>query len=246
MGRYGDGRAVAEVARAIASCPALNVDETGWCEAKRWAWLWTAVGPGMTLFRIHRSRGADALRRLVGGAITPVITSDRFPTYNKMLLCSFIWAYTRRDFQAMIDRAGGGQDVGSKLLALSGRVFEWWQHLGSGLIRRSTLCRLAAAGGAAGPSSGAERLESVDGQGVPPATSTVTVQLPSAVVAWSARDPRSGSESRCYQRSHSGIGGILGVVNPIGMSLEPPHELSGDKRVIKCHFEWPTVDLDKR
>ena len=130
---------VAEVARAIATSPALNLDETGWREAKGRAWLWTAVGEGMTLFRIDRSRGADALRRLVGEAITPVITSDRFPTYKRVPVRQVCWAHLRRDFQAMIDRAAGGQGVGSKLLALSGRVFDWWRRLGSGAIRRSTL-----------------------------------------------------------------------------------------------------------
>ena len=130
---------VTEVAQAIATCPALNVDETGWREARKRAWLWTAVGAGMTLFRIDRSRGADALRRLVGEAIAPVLTSDRFPTYKRVPVRQVCWAHLRRDFQAMIDRAAGGQGVGAKLLALSGRVFDWWRRLGSGVIRRSTL-----------------------------------------------------------------------------------------------------------
>ena len=93
----------------------------------------------MTLFRIDRTRGADALRRLVGPKITPVITSDRFSTYKVVPVRQVCWAHLRRDFQAMIDRAAGGQEVGSKLLALSGRVFDWWRRLGSGAIRRSTL-----------------------------------------------------------------------------------------------------------
>lgn len=47
--------------------------------------------------------------------------------------------HLRRDFQTMIDRAAGGQGVGARLLALSGRVFDWWRRLGSGALRRSTL-----------------------------------------------------------------------------------------------------------
>ena len=130
---------VAEVARAIATSPALHVDETGWRQARKRAWLWTAVGAGMTLFRIDRSRGAAALRRLVGEAIAPAIISDRFPTYKQALVRQICWAHLRRDFQAMIDRAAGGQDVGSKLLALSGRVFGEWRKFTGGLIRRTTL-----------------------------------------------------------------------------------------------------------
>ena len=130
---------VAEVARVIATAPALNVDETGWREARKRAWLWTAVAPTMTLFRIDRSRGAVALRRLVGEAIAPTITSDRFSTYKKVPNRQVCWAHLRRDFQAMIDRAAGGQEVGAKLLALSGRVFDEWRKFAGGTIRRTTL-----------------------------------------------------------------------------------------------------------
>ena len=46
--------------------------------------------------------------------------------------------HLRRDFQAMIDRAGG-QGVGAKLLHFSGMVFAWWRRLESGSIGRTTL-----------------------------------------------------------------------------------------------------------
>ncbi len=130
---------VAEVARAIATSPALNGDETGWRQGHKRAWLWTAVGQEMTLFQIDCTRGADALRRLVGQKITPVITSDRISTYKVVPVRQVCWAHLRRDFQAMIDRAAGGQEVGARLLALSGRAFDWWRRFGSGAIRRSTL-----------------------------------------------------------------------------------------------------------
>ena len=71
----------------------------------------------MTLLRIDRWRGADALRRLDGPAITPVITSDRFSTSRRVPVRQVCWAHLRQDFQAMIDRAAGGQEVGAKLLA---------------------------------------------------------------------------------------------------------------------------------
>ena len=52
----------------------------------------------MTLFRIDRSRGAEALRRLVGAAIAPVITSDRFSTYKVVPVRQVCWAHLHRDF----------------------------------------------------------------------------------------------------------------------------------------------------
>ena len=75
---------VAEVVLAIASVPALNVDETDWRQVKRRAWPWTVVSAGMTLFRIDESHGTDALRQFVGVTITPVITSDRFATQKRV------------------------------------------------------------------------------------------------------------------------------------------------------------------
>ena len=86
---------VAEVAEAIALAPALGVDETGWREARQRAWLWTAVAGGMTLFRIDRSCGAEALRRLVGEPIAPVITSDRFSTYKVVPTRQVCWTHLK-------------------------------------------------------------------------------------------------------------------------------------------------------
>lgn len=130
---------VEEVRVAIRDAPALCVDETGWREGRRRAWLWTAVGPEATAFRIDRSRGADALHALVGEPIGPVIVSDRFPTYARAPTRQVCWAHLRRDLQAMIDHAAGGESVGARLLRLSGSVFAWWKRLGAGSIHRQTL-----------------------------------------------------------------------------------------------------------
>jgi transposase len=127
---------VEEVREAIRAAPALCVDETGWRECRRRAWLWTAVGPEATAFRIDRSRGADAR---VGEPIAPVIISDRFPTYARAPNRQVCWAHLRRDLQSMIDRAAGGEAVGAKLLNFSGSIFAWRRRLESGTIRRQTL-----------------------------------------------------------------------------------------------------------
>lgn len=124
---------------AIRSAPALSVDETGWRQGRERAWLWTAVAADATVFRIDRSRGADALHALVGDPIGPVIISDRFPTYGCAPARQLCWAHLRRDMQAMIDRAAGGEAVGTKLLHFSGKVFDWWRRLRAGSIHRQTL-----------------------------------------------------------------------------------------------------------
>lgn len=83
---------VGEALASTREAPALCVDETGWREGHRRAWPWTAVGPGATAFRIDRSRGADALRALVGESIARVIVSDRFPTYARAPNRQICWA----------------------------------------------------------------------------------------------------------------------------------------------------------
>jgi transposase len=118
---------------------AAGVDETGWREDKQRAWLWAAVTAEATAFRIARSRGADALHALVGDPVGPVVISDRFPTYARAPRRQICWAHLRRDFQAMIDRAAGGEAVGAKLLHFSGFVFAWWRRHEAGSVHRQTL-----------------------------------------------------------------------------------------------------------
>jgi transposase len=59
----------------VRSPAAAGVDETGWREGKRRAWLWAAVTAEATAFRIARSRGADAPHALVGEPIAPAVVS---------------------------------------------------------------------------------------------------------------------------------------------------------------------------
>ena len=47
--------------------------------------------------------------------------------------------HLRRDMQAMIDRASGGESIGRRLLDQSRWAFTWWRRLGEGSIARPTL-----------------------------------------------------------------------------------------------------------
>ena len=130
---------VGAVHEHVRTTAAAGVDETGWREGTRRAWLWTAVTERATAFRIAGSRGADALHELVGEPVGPVVTCDRFPTYARAPNRQVCWAHLRRDFQSMIDRAAGGEAAGAKLLHFSGFVFEWWRRHESGSVARPTL-----------------------------------------------------------------------------------------------------------
>jgi transposase len=120
-----------------------NVDETGWKQGRDRAWLWVAVTTLVVAFLIRRTRSRSAFDDLRDGS-TQIHTTDRFPVYthlagHKRQVC---WAHLRRDFQAMIDRAGAGTEIGKQLLSCADRLFELWYRVRDGTRRRSTFRRV--------------------------------------------------------------------------------------------------------
>ena len=132
---------MAEILGAGRQTGAVHVDETGWREQNKKAWLWVGATDRATAFQVHRSRGFDALQALLGEdpGHDRVIISDRFPTSTRAPDRQLCWAHLRRDFRAMIDRASGGESIGRRLLDQSRWVFTWWGRLGEGSIARPTL-----------------------------------------------------------------------------------------------------------
>jgi transposase len=127
----------AEALEHIRNLPA-NVDETGWREGRRRAWLWAAVANGLGVFRVAASRGRDAFAELMGRSPPSVATSDRYSAYShlpaeKRQVC---WAHLRRDFQAMIDRDDAGRAIGEELLMHSDVMFDAWSKVRAGAISR--------------------------------------------------------------------------------------------------------------
>jgi transposase len=118
-----------------------NMDETGWREEGKRAWLWVAVTALATVFHISRSRGSDVVRTLLGPGWHWVLTSDRFSAYKWLSLRrrQLCWAHLRRDFQAMIDRGNAGSGIGLELLLFSDDLFHWWYRVRDGTLQRSSL-----------------------------------------------------------------------------------------------------------
>jgi transposase len=130
---------VAEVRRHVQT-QSVNMDETGWRQARQRAWLWVAVTQYLTLFEVVASRGAAVAQRLLGAVGDRIVTTDRYSSYNwlpvrRRQLC---WAHLRRDFQAMVDRNNAGTAVGKALLCWTECVFHWWYRVRDGTLRRST------------------------------------------------------------------------------------------------------------
>jgi transposase len=137
---------VAELAEQVKTADAANIDETGWREGGRKAWLWVVVTGLGIVFRVVRSRAGAVAAELLGEEPKPIVISDRFPAYEWIGLQSrqICWAHLRRDFQAMIDRDGDGAEVGRQLLWQSNKLFEYWHKVRDGTIRRSTFLQYMA------------------------------------------------------------------------------------------------------
>src|SRR5215207_5307634 len=67
---------VEEVRAAVQQAAVVNMDETGWRQEKRRAWLWTAVASGLTLLMIDRSRGGAVMEALLGADFAGIVGSD--------------------------------------------------------------------------------------------------------------------------------------------------------------------------
>lgn len=122
-----------------------NIDETGWNQGTKKAWLWAAVTASVTVFLVRLTRGRaafDDLRANSGG----VLTTDRYSVYGHLdpgrrQVC---WAHLRRDFQAMIDRANAGSAVGEELRVHSDILFDHWRKVRDGTRTRRWFERVHA------------------------------------------------------------------------------------------------------
>jgi transposase len=123
-----------------------NMDETGWREQGKKAWLWVLVTAAATIFHIDRSRGGKVARFLLGPGFHWVITSDRFSAYLWLGLeyRQVCWAHLRRDFQGIIDRGGASVYFGKALLQQSDKLFTLWYRVRDGTLKRSGFDRRIA------------------------------------------------------------------------------------------------------
>jgi transposase len=134
-----------EAAQRVATARAVNVDESPGREGSQRAWVWVAVTPQITCFRIDRSRSRAALERLVpptedGAART--ITSDRFSVYQHLSGAGWqiCWAHLKRDFTALAEmKEAKPREIGQAALAEIAILFEQWHAYRRGEIDRATL-----------------------------------------------------------------------------------------------------------
>lgn len=118
----------------------LNIDETGWRQNGKKAWLWTLVARLGTLFSVRPSRSREELHALLGTDFNGIVVCDRYSAYNHLQdhCRQFCWAYLLRDYQAMIDRGGTAADAGTRLKESGQELIHHWNRLRLRQVKRAT------------------------------------------------------------------------------------------------------------
>src|SRR5438045_2301483 len=135
---------VEEARAAVQQADVVNMDETGWRQDKRRAWLWTVVTAELAVFWIDRRRSGAVVDALLGSDFAGVVGSDRWSAYSRFpaerrAVC---WAHLRRAFQGLVDRGGEAEPIGCWGLAEIKRLCALWQRLRDGECDRHGVRRL--------------------------------------------------------------------------------------------------------
>jgi len=93
---------VADLQEAIRAGPVLHVDETGWREAGRNGYAWTASTATERLF-VHGGRDRGVLEQIVGDAYAGVLVSDFYAVYTGYAgRHQYCWAHLLRDVDDLV------------------------------------------------------------------------------------------------------------------------------------------------
>jgi len=135
--------AVEDARQFVRSSPTVHLDETGWREEKRRAWLWVAATPLVSAFNVVRSRGKEVAQSMLGLGFVGTAVTDRWCAYNwlHVLRRQVCWAHLLREFQGFVDRGGTCKEYGQMLLDEMAIAFTWWHNARDGTITRRTFQR---------------------------------------------------------------------------------------------------------
>jgi transposase len=135
---------VNEAQTAVQQAAVANLDETGWRQGRKRAWVWTVVTATLTIFHIDPSRGGKVAQALLGAAWAGIVGSDRGTMYSWLPAArrQVCWAHLKRDFQKLVDWGAGARPIGQRLLAIEATVFTEWHRFRCGAIDRPALVYL--------------------------------------------------------------------------------------------------------
>jgi transposase len=131
----------AAIQAMVQAHPHIWVDETSWREQEQRGWLWVAVSPAATCFRIDPSRGQPALWQLLGEDYSGVVHSDRASVYHALpdrqrQLC---WAHVIRNLQGLVDQHHAESIWAQRMLGWTEPLFAAWRAYQSGLYDQIAL-----------------------------------------------------------------------------------------------------------
>jgi transposase len=128
--------AVKEAVAYARAQPFANMDETGWKERRKPAWLWTLDTALVAVYRIDARRSGEAMKELLGD-FAGVLGSDRYGAYTayprRRQLC---WAHLLRDFEAIRAMRGKPGGIGRRLLSRARRIFILWHRVKANKLSR--------------------------------------------------------------------------------------------------------------
>ena len=132
---------VAAAQASVTQAERAHADETSWRQAGQSRWLWCAVTPLATVFRLATSRSSAAAQALLGKGFTGILTSDRWSGYGWVPLDQrqVCWAHLARDWQGVADRGGAAAPLGQRGVALTRALFRAWHRFRDGTLTRSGL-----------------------------------------------------------------------------------------------------------
>jgi transposase len=127
---------VAEAQTHVRTQSIAHLDETGWREGRARAWLWVAVTAWVTVFVVRLSRGAKVAQELLGDRFCGILVTDRWSAYTwyPTRWRQVCWAHLLRDFEAMMERGGRSQEIGTALREQARQMFHAWHCVRDGTL----------------------------------------------------------------------------------------------------------------
>lgn len=100
-----------------------NID--GGNPQQRKAWLWVAVTPLVTFFKIALTRCTQAAQNLLAKNFGGILNSERHGAYNWVDLepRQLCWAHLRREFIKISERPGVSAQLGTALVKQQEKLF---------------------------------------------------------------------------------------------------------------------------
>ena len=136
----------AEVEAQVRTQPWVHMDETGWWQTRRRAWLWVRASRQLSVFRVAPTRSKAEAQRQLDPHFQGVWVTDRFAGYSWVPLGQrqVCWAHLVRDFRALAESPGVAGLVGRGLVAQAEALFVLWRRYQDGHLNAWTYGRKMA------------------------------------------------------------------------------------------------------